>query len=380
MFFPLILAAGLDAFSSNEYSYVVQSSYRVKCIRGQDGLLGRDGIDGAKGAPGVMGTLGIPGKPPPPGEPGSPGAKGEKGDSGRFGPTGRKGLVGPPGRVGTIGHPGVPGFKGMKGEPGTFVQGRQLYRPSRAKRFLPEPARKGERGVDGQPGTAGEFGNVGASGWPGKKGIAGPLGPPGLSGKKGIPGDPGPGGDGGDGGVTYTRWGSSMCRHGVTRVYTGRMGGSYSEDQGGGSDYLCVPSDPEYTLPSRPGQQGHSIVYGTEYQKPIVSGSNHHNAPCAVCFTSNSSTVIMIPAKTTCPSGWTREYYGYLMSEFVGAEGRTTYTCIDKSMESLPGSQDNISSSNLYHIEVNCGEQVCPPSAYVQEKELACVVCSNYVD
>jgi hypothetical protein len=89
--------------------------------------------------------------------------------------------------------------------------------------------------------------------------------------------------------------------------------------------------------------------------------------------------MITIPGKTTCPQLWTREYQGYLMSDFLGANSRTMYICIDGSMESVPGSQSSAQSSSLHHVEANCGETICPPSAYDEEKELTCVVCSNHV-
>ena len=39
---------------------------------------------------------------------------------------------------------------------------------------------------------------------------------------------------------------------------------------------------------------------------------------CAVChaYVNNCNGVYMVPAKFTCPSGWTREYCGYLMTEY----------------------------------------------------------------
>ena len=79
-----------------------------------------------------------------------------------------------------------------------------------------------------------------------------------------------------------------------------------------------MPNDPEYTLSYAPGVRGHSYVYGAEYEQPLVSGHAQHNALCAVCYLPTKNTVLMIPAKTSCPSGWTREYYGYLMSEATG--------------------------------------------------------------
>ncbi len=71
-------------------------------------------------------------------------------------------------------------------------------------------------------------GPMGPTGLPGD---TGPQGPPGLpgpssSGERGVPGLPGPRGIPGiqNGGVTYTRWGKTSCRSGVSLVYAGRTG------------------------------------------------------------------------------------------------------------------------------------------------------------
>ena len=195
-----------------------------------------------------------------------------------------------------------------------------------------------------------------------------------------IIGSPGPQGHPGSpaaivGGVTYKRWGKSTCRSGVTRVYAGRTGVSLYTHQGGAANYLCMPNDPEYTLPYRNGIQGSSYVYGAEYEgPPLVSGRSQHNAPCAVCYLPTKNTILMIPAKTSCPSGWTREYYGYLMSEGTGNR-RTMYECVDSTMESVPGSQNGISGGHFYHVEAHCNGMACPP--YNNYKELNCVVCSK---
>ena len=176
-------------------------------------------------------------------------------------------------------------------------------------------------------------------------------------------------------GVTYNIWGRSSCQSGATRLYSGRAGVSFVHNSGGGGNYLCMPDHPEYTLPSQPGVQGYSYVYGVEYEgPPLVSGREQHNAPCAVCYLPTKHTVLMIPARTTCPSGWTREYYGYLMSEHR-IYNRSTYECVDRSMESIPGSQHHMENSHFYHTEVHCNGFACPP--YNNYKELNCVVCSK---
>ena len=100
-----------------------------------------------------------------------------------------------------------------------------------------------------------------------------------------------------------------------------------------------------------------------------------HNVPCAVCYTATRDTVVMIPANLHCPTHWTVEYTGYLMSEYHG-HYRSTYECVDKDPESVPGlnagSGDN---AFFYHVEPHCTGLSCPP--YDAQKELTCVVCSR---
>ena len=115
------------------------------------------------------------------------------------------------------------------------------------------------------------------------------------------------------GGVIYTRWGKSTCPNvaGTQLVYTGRAGGSHYQ-HAGAANYLFMPLDPQYTLRYQAGVRDHSYVYGTEYEFPLQGGQDH-NVPCAVCYVSTRETVLMIPAKTSCPTSWTREYYGCLL-------------------------------------------------------------------
>ena len=175
-------------------------------------------------------------------------------------------------------------------------------------------------------------------------------------------------------GVIYTRWGKSTCRSGVNRVYAGRTGSNYHAHSGGGANYICMPNDPEYSSYIH-GVKGYSFVYRTEYEgPPLAPGMIQHDAPCAVCDVSDKSRVLMIPAKLTCPSGWTREYYGYLMSEHHN-NYRTMYTCVDVIMESVPGSQNHTDGGHFYHVEAHCVGVACPP--YNNYKELTCVVCSK---
>ena len=79
----------------------------------------------------------------------------------------------------------------------------------------------------------------------------------------------------------------------------------------------------------------------------------------------------MIPAKTQCPTSWTREYVGYLMSAGQSLSLPTTYECVDKDPESVPGLNGVgwSSGSGLFsHVEASCNGMACPP--YGAGKEL----------
>ena len=69
-----------------------------------------------------------------------------------------------------------------------------------------------------------------------------------------------------------------------TRSRLGVMGGSWYDNTGGGSNYLCLSLNPIFDKTTS-GSQGNSYIYGTEYE---VSGNSNmfsknlhdHDAPC----------------------------------------------------------------------------------------------------
>ena len=224
---------------------------------------------------------------------------------------------------------------------------------------------RGRDGRDGQPGRDGRDG---------EQGPVGPRGPPGAqgpSGSDGSPGAPGPR----SGGVVYTRWGKHSCREGATLVYAGLMAGSNHIQKGGATTRLCMPKDPEYTLPFISGVQSYSRLYPVEYQETIRNAG--HDIPCAVCVVSTKELVLMIPGKTTCPANFTREYYGYLMSERnYSSHLRSTFECVDIDLESVTGGSSRAYSTHglFGHVEAVCDAMPCPP--YNNYKEINCVVCT----
>ena len=242
-------------------------------------------------------------------------------------------------------------------------------------------------GLPGPRGPAGLQGPKGDSGLRGRQGITGPRGPQGFPGIHGQKGDRGVRGYTGPpgatrGGMTYTRWGKSSCPHGTSLVYAGRTAGAGYSSKGSGSNYICLSNSPQFLryTPGRQGGRGH--LYGTQYQTGThsadtgpLSGVSQHNAPCAVCYSATKEVSIMIPGQTSCPSSWTREYYGYLMSEHHNHHV-STYECIDWNPDTVPGEGGNQDDAYLYHVEIECHNGVaCPP--YISGREITCVVCSK---
>ena len=247
---------------------------------------------------------------------------------------------------GNPGNPGAQGVKGDRGNPGN--PGAQGV--------------KGDRGYTGNPGAQGAKGDRGYRGYPGAKGAKGDRGNPGT----------------GCGGVTYVRWGKSTCPSGRQALYSGRAAGAFYSDSGGGGNNLCLPDSPQYTLSYSPGSQRFNEIHGAEYEGPVRTSSQNYNIPCALCSVSTRGNVVMIPARTSCPSGWTEEYEGYLMSEatFWAGRGRTSYVCVDEDQATVPGSGTNRDGAVFYHVEANCTHGIpCPP--YNNYQELTCVVCTK---
>ena len=131
------------------------------------------------------------------------------------------------------------------------------------------------------------------------------------------------------GGDVYTRWGRTSCPSGDTEtVYTGVIGGGRHTHPGSPSNYMCLPNDPQW---DQTGLSASSVgyIYGAEYETSSSSSFQHlhdKEVPCTVCK-SNARTVVMIPARTTCYSGWRMGYSGLVMSGYYGHAGHDMCRC-----------------------------------------------------
>ena len=213
------------------------------------------------------------------------------------------------------------------------------------------------RGRDGLPGrdrpagpAGGPPGDTGHPGAPGHRGAVGAPGPRGHAGENGQVGAPGPQGPpggtggGGGGGGAPTPGGGRVLAHKLEALLLWHYWRNLFYPTRRCSQ-LPMPRGPEFppeyspALTYRNGVQGYALVYGAEYESPL-QGTHDHNVPCAVCYVSTRPTVVMIPARASCPPTWTREYYGYLMSAYRNYH-RTMYECVDEDQESLPDSASN---------------------------------------
>ena len=181
------------------------------------------------------------------------------------------------------------------------------------------------------------------------------------------------------GGGVYTRWGSASCPSTSTLVYSGRAGGSFYSHTGSGSNYLCLPDDPEYYSGGTPTSYP-AFIYASEYEvwaTELQSAIINQNVPCAVCSTPQK-LVLMVPAKITCPTGWTREYNGFLMASYWIAQAKT-FVCVDQNTEVVPGEAADHDGAAFYRSRLggtnDCFGLDCPP--YNVEQDLSCVVCTK---
>ena len=166
-------------------------------------------------------------------------------------------------------------------------------------------------------------------------------------------------------------------------MFEGYAAGPHYRQGGSGSNHLCLHEYPQWGSYWDGYQHRSGAIYGVEYEFPqmnVFSKSNNggnslrnNPAPCAVCYVGGRSTILMVPARTQCPDGWTREYGGYLASQSINFT-RSNYICLDGAPEVAVGGY-NGEQGVFYSVEVHCGGLPC--SVYNTGRELTCVVCSK---
>ena len=160
----------------------------------------------------------------------------------------------------------------------------------------------------------------------------------------------------------------------------GYVGGSHYKQRGGGSNYVCLTRDPIYERFQSGSQSGiRAKIYGAKYDtrsNGIIypSSIQDHEVPCAVCYVTKRASEMMIPGRNVCPAGWTREYKGYLMTEYQNHH-RTMYSCVDEKPDYTRATDTSLSGAYFYFVEGVCGLLHCKP--YIAGRELTCAVCTR---
>ena len=163
----------------------------------------------------------------------------------------------------------------------------------------------------------------------------------------------------------------------------GYAAGPHAGKSGSGSNFLCLHEHPQWKTYFA-GDQPSGAIYGVEYELhqsiSVFAQSNnggnplHDNpAPCVACYVGGRSTILMVPARTQCPDGWTTEYAGYLVSGYTGHK-RSSYICWDEAPEVAVGPTGQ-NQALIYPVEVECGSLPC--SVFRHGRELTCAVCSK---
>ncbi|WAQ93732.1 hypothetical protein MAR_006203 [Mya arenaria] len=168
-------------------------------------------------------------------------------------------------------------------------------------------------------------------------------------------------------------------------IPSGYAGGSHYSHSGSAANWLCLTDSPQWGYYEENVASG-AKVYGGEYEfsdlhydggsRYFGQNLNDEDAPCAVCKSPRSSSV-MIPGRKECFPGWTKEYNGYLVAGDYQHASASEFICLDERPEMIVGGAANMDGKTFYIAEAVCGSLPCPP--YVQGRELTCVVCNCFV-
>ena len=128
------------------------------------------------------------------------------------------------------------------------------------------------------------------------------------------------------------------------------------------------PTMPIPTTTPLPDLMRENVAYARGTRKYI---------PCSVCQATGRVTSLVIPSKTRCPSGWKKEYQGYLMAFHYDTQ-QSELICVDKGALGVGPNTDpgiaEIIENYMVHVMVDCSSLPCPP--LIEEEMMVCSVCT----
>ncbi|CAC5385928.1 unnamed protein product [Mytilus coruscus] len=172
----------------------------------------------------------------------------------------------------------------------------------------------------------------------------------------------------------------------TTRIYqletklqslSGIAGGAWYDYSGSAVNFLCLPHNPDVIngdLRKNPTYK--DFLYGAEYQDNyFAQNMDGNDVPCAVCRAKHSSSILMIPGKTSCAGSWKMEYNGRLASGDFRSNAGSQYVCMDMYPEVLEKGSTDYNRKLFVGVQAKCGSRSCPP--YQDNVMVPCVVCSG---
>ncbi|XP_052678331.1 uncharacterized protein LOC128159315 [Crassostrea angulata] len=152
----------------------------------------------------------------------------------------------------------------------------------------------------------------------------------------------------------------------------GFAGGSWYGHPGAAAEFVCLPRDPDLITKFT---SHYAYMYGSEYDSTEFGHHNGDDLPCSVSRSTEQSSVLMIPGKSSCYGDWSMQYHGYLVAGYYNASAATQYICLDEHPEALFAGQRDENGKMFYPVKAVCGSLACPP--YQDGKFLTCVVCTK---
>lgn len=134
-----------------------------------------------------------------------------------------------------------------------------------------------------------------------------------------------------------------------------------------------MPQSPIHS--TKTGNYGNHI-WGVEYEDNVWKDhSFNEDAPCAVCESTGSTSVLMIPGRDECFPGWNKQYDGYIATGHSGHDSAKEYVCVDSDADFVYGGHRDTDGALFYSVSYTCGALLCPP--YIDGKIANCVVCTK---